>query len=331
MSGCELYADFLCNMICYYAKLHAGVEWDKDSRGKHDGSCVDSQQVTHRHFTCPPGAGSFVKPAKILSGRTFTEALLERYVGLDAPMLTGAENVLPDSFVVTAKGEHKAIEFVGERVIRKHQQLADVAEVSVRNSAVSSGGSGLAELAGHVVSVDLQDNLFSSWDDIMDITQHLPRLASLFLHGNRIGDVDAASVSSYREHLLSVQLIALNLCGIKSWTTVKSLHEMLPLVSELYLAANKLEDISSLSSSYFPHVTIIDLSSCGIPSWRDIMDACGDLKSLEALVLDCNPFEEIRENEEGKFQNLSRLSLATTRFDIISCCFIRSDSSCLVA
>lgn len=290
------------------------MEWDKVTRGKHDGSCVDSSQVTHRYFICAPGAGSFVKPAKIQTGRTFVSALLERYVGLDAPLITGEENTLPDSFVVTAKGERKAIEFVGESFIRKRQQLGDVVEVSVRNSGVSSGGEGLADLAGHVVNVDLQDNLFSNWTSIADICKQLPLLATVMLHGNRIGDINPDDVESFKGNFNNVKLMALNLCGIHSWNTVKALHEMFPAITELYLAANSLgQDISLLPSSFFPHVTTIDLSSCHISSWKAVRDACGDLQALEALVLDCNSIDSILTNEEGQFQKLSRLSLASTK------------------
>ena len=315
MDVCDLiHADSFgfSSVLIFNAML--GVEWDKEGRGKHDGSCVDSDQVTHRYFTCSPGTGSFVKPAKIRTGRSFVSALLERYVALDAPMITGEENVLPDSYVVTAKGEHKAIEFVGESMIRKRQQMADVVEVSVRNSEVSCGGEGLGALAGHVTSVDMQDNLFSCWTDIADITSCLPHLETLMLHGNRIGDIDEDTVDSFREHFQNVKLMALNLCGIHSWSTVKALHTILPKISEIYLAVNSMgRDIFPLSSAHFPHVTTMDLSSCGIMSWQAVADACGELLSLKALVLDCNSIDSVLVNEEGKFAKLSRLSLASSR------------------
>ena len=291
------------------------MEWDKDTRGKHDASCVDSAQVTHRYFTCTPGAGSFVKPAKIQTGQTFVAALMERYVSLDAPLITGEENTLPDSFVVTSKGERKAIEFVGESCIRKRQQLADVVEVSVRNSAVSSGGTGLGELTRHVISVDLQDNLFSNWNDIVDITRQLPLLSTVLLHGNRIGDIDSDAVDSYKGYFENIKVMALNLCGIQSWETVQALHTMLPQITELYLAANSLgHHLSALSASSFPHVTTIDLSSCSVTSWEAVQEACGELQSLEALVLDCNSIDNVTANEDGKFGKLTRLSLASTRY-----------------
>ena len=33
-----------------------GVEWDNQTRGKHDGSCVDSKGDLHRYFDCADGA-----------------------------------------------------------------------------------------------------------------------------------------------------------------------------------------------------------------------------------------------------------------------------------
>ena len=67
-----------------------GVEWDKQDRGKHDGSCTDKVGKLHRYFDCVDGAGSFVRPSKknpINSGRTFETALRERYVRTNAPKI----------------------------------------------------------------------------------------------------------------------------------------------------------------------------------------------------------------------------------------------------
>ena len=62
-----------------------GVEWDDNTRGKHDGAVEkDSQEI--RYFTCPAGAGSFVKPKKVDRGSSLVEALRQKYVGLDAPV-----------------------------------------------------------------------------------------------------------------------------------------------------------------------------------------------------------------------------------------------------
>ena len=97
--------------------MTVGVEWDDVIRGKHDGSCTDNKGIVHRYFNCRKGSGSFVKPNKVSGGRSFLEALFERYVSMDAPEIAPQE-ILPGAFVMTSKGSLKKIEFVGERKIR---------------------------------------------------------------------------------------------------------------------------------------------------------------------------------------------------------------------
>jgi tubulin-specific chaperone E len=99
-------------------EMWLGVEWDVQGRGKHDGSCIDDAGTIHRYFLCPMGDGSFVKPNKVTAGRMLISALRERYVSHDAPEITGPDSVLPDAYVVTAKGNQKSIEFVGEKKLR---------------------------------------------------------------------------------------------------------------------------------------------------------------------------------------------------------------------
>lgn len=94
-----------------------GVEWDDESRGKHDGSCVDSSGVFHRYFECKMGSGSFVKPSKVSKFKTIIEALHDRYVEVDAPEISQNDK-LPDAFVTTLKGNLVNIEFLGEHKLR---------------------------------------------------------------------------------------------------------------------------------------------------------------------------------------------------------------------
>ncbi len=98
-------------------EIWLGVEWDDVKRGKHDGSCVDDQGIMHRYFDCVYGAGSFIKMTKVRQGRSLVEALQERYVSIDAPVIV-EDTRLPDAFVTTSKGNQKSIEFYGEKKIR---------------------------------------------------------------------------------------------------------------------------------------------------------------------------------------------------------------------
>ena len=54
-----------------------GVEWDNQTRGKHDGSCI-VDGVFYKYFNCKMGAGSFVKPSKLASPLTLNDALTLR-------------------------------------------------------------------------------------------------------------------------------------------------------------------------------------------------------------------------------------------------------------
>lgn len=40
---------------------------------------------------------------------------------------------------------------------------------NLQNCSVSYGGEGVAELASHFVELDLQDNLFSSWEEVNNV------------------------------------------------------------------------------------------------------------------------------------------------------------------
>lgn len=97
-----------------------GVEWDCIGRGKHNGQSVDENGIIHKYFECSkPNSGSFIKINKIQYGRSFIEALNERYVSLDAPSLVESNtNSFSDAYVNTLKGNQKSVLFVGEDKIR---------------------------------------------------------------------------------------------------------------------------------------------------------------------------------------------------------------------
>jgi len=225
-----------------------GVEWDKAERGKHDGSCVDEAGTLHRYFECNQrGAGSFVKTKSVTLGRSFVDALKERYVGLDAPEITRGPDdpTLPDAFVVTSKGHQKSIEFLGERKIRKWQQIGGVEKVAIRNDTVSSiGDDSVSELAGHFTEIDLQDNLLWQWSEIASLAVQIPGLNTLLLHGNRMQELSPLVTDSLPTLCFrGIKVLALNACNISSWAGIQALESFLPSIEELYLSSNSLPDL----------------------------------------------------------------------------------------
>lgn len=187
-------------------EIWLGVEWDNQTRGKHDGSCLDDDGKLHRYFQCAFGAGSFVKLFKVSPGITLVQAVRERYVDLNAPTIANTESNLPDAAFVTSKGNQKPIEFVGEHKIRQRQQLAVLDRFSVRSDSVSTIGEGLRELVGHMTEADLQENLLSDWREIANLGLEMPNLQTLLLHGNKMQPVVREVVESISRYFLVVCL-----------------------------------------------------------------------------------------------------------------------------
>jgi hypothetical protein len=171
---------------------------------------VDEIGNLHKYFDCVNGAGSFIKQSKIDIGKSFLEALKERYVDLDAPEIVESDSTLPNAFVNTSKGNKKSIEFVGEKNIRKRQQISLVSKVSIRNDGISSiDPKGIDEIAAHLVEVDLQDNLLSEWTEIATLGRQLPDLSILMLHGNKFQKITESTIQAFPGYLslpISLQL-----------------------------------------------------------------------------------------------------------------------------
>ncbi len=119
-------------------EIYAGIEWDDETRGLHDGSVVSrTTNLIVRHFsTSSPTGGSFVRLRKLNLGLALDEAVLEqKYVKPDAE-LVAPENLLPH-YASTSSGRGKPIEFHGELKVRHRQQLPDLERISLRFSGIS--------------------------------------------------------------------------------------------------------------------------------------------------------------------------------------------------
>ena len=318
------------------SEIWLGVQWDKGDRGKHDGSCVDENGILHRHFECPQGAGSFVKGNKVTAGRSFVEALKERYVSLDAPEITNPDDsTLPDAFVTTSKGNKKGIELLGERKIRKWQQIGAVSKVAIRDDTISSIGEDIGELAGHFTDIDLQDNLLWRWSDLASLAIQVPGLRTLQLHGNKMQSLTPDVLDQLPALCFQgIRALALNACNISSWASIQSLESTLPLIEELYLSSNSLTDLprakaeaayaeatgtvfsaveQALNSSVkgFAQLRVLDISGCALDEWSQVL-SFAQLPSLAEMLVDGNPLPEILPTVEG-FANLQRLSASSTK------------------
>jgi Leucine-rich repeat (LRR) protein len=215
----------------------------------------------------------------------------------------------------------------------------------VRNDYVSRAGDDLNAIAGHLTEVDLQENLICQWQEIGNFGVALPLLTTLLLHGNKLEPLTAELAEYLRAHncLAGLEVLALNGCGIRSWTTLQHLHNFLPNLQELYLSNNDLSDLPgadengqvsavfvsgefsllpsapsfllgspvSLPPKEFPKLRILDVSFCQISDWSQLQ-AFGRLPALKELVLDGNPLSSLPAPAPDTFLELQRLSLGST-------------------
>jgi hypothetical protein len=219
-------------------EIYVGISWDDPRRGKHDGSviCRKTKKLV-RHFSCK--GGSFLRLSKVDVGIPLNLSVIQsKYVQRDAP-LVAPNNVLPH-FARTSSGKEKPIEFLGELKVRHHQQIEVLSRMALRNMGISSVEQNLCGLE-HIVDLDLGGNLLSDWNVLSDILLAFPNLASLSLAANRLGDLNQTP----RFTNVTLSLLNVHSCGMKSFTSVQRLNEAFPSIRQFYVSGNDLSDLAT--------------------------------------------------------------------------------------
>jgi hypothetical protein len=137
--------------------------------------------------------------------------------------------------------------------------------------------------------------------------------------------------------------VALNHCGISSWADVARLAKHMPVVEELYLAANNFSEMDTCGPDWgsakgggvmsyifdsrkvsamlcfldFQYLRILDVAACGLSLWDQVRKWAA-LPALEDLVLDGNTHLGTVGRRVGAasedFSTLRRLSLSSTGY-----------------
>lgn len=289
------------------------------------------------------GQGSFIKTNKIIKGKSFLEALRDRYVKEDAPLIA-PDQLLPDAYVVTSKGNQKGIEFVGETKIRKYQQLDVVTTITIREDVVNSAGINnidnnntndveISSSLSNYVTVDLQDNLLWEWIEVATLCVNMKCLQQLLLHGNHMQVITPSIINILPSQCFSgLRVLALNGCKIKSWSSFQLLEPFLSSIEELYLAGNSLTDLprAIAEAEYeaatgmksdaqqfitgFTTLRLLDISSCHLDEWSQVL-AFSRLPNLQDLLLDGNQLSKILPASSDSFQTLQRISISSSNLN----------------
>ncbi|QQP35556.1 Uncharacterized protein FKW44_023820, partial [Caligus rogercresseyi] len=136
-----------------------GVEWDDSGRGKHSGS----HEGVSYFLTESPNAGSFVRPSsKLCPGIGIKDAVEERYGAKGA-----SEEFRPEDMrEIQRELKASLFEVVGMDKIREAQKnYWRLNVISLRNLRVQTLGDHLKDFIPNVRSLDLGENLISSWDE----------------------------------------------------------------------------------------------------------------------------------------------------------------------
>ncbi len=317
-------------------EIYAGVEWDDETRGKHDGSviCRRTNEIV-RHFniknttsSSSSHAGSFLRLNKIDTGVDLDLKLIQsRYVDHDAP-LVAPNNLLPYS-ARTSSGREKPIEFLGEMNVRKRQQVGDLNDISLRGMGISrivsseASRKEMVDTFGHTKEVDLAGNLFSDWKVLFDIVEIFPSLEWMSFASNKIHDLP--TTMTFKEGQWSnLKVLNVKNADIRSFQTILKLEKLCPNLEELCVAYNDLSDMNAVQAiddhepsaalgGWFQQLKLLDLSSCNISSWKDQVRRFRNLPKLETLVLDDNYITSIvvsKLEAETEFVSVKNIQIA---------------------
>ena len=307
-------------------EIYAGIEWDDEHRGKHDGSVISRQtNEIVRHFSLKVPSqtgGSFMRLNKIDMGVELNMSLIQsRYVDPDAP-LVAPNNILPFS-ARTSSGRDKPIEFLGEMMVRERQQLEDLDEISLRSMGIATMTKNddreeLTKTFGHLKELDVSGNLFSDWDSLFQILRTFPQMNWLSFASNKIYDIPPSMKLKDGEFNL-LRVLNINKCSIESFRTIEILDKLCPNIEELCTAYSDLSDMGvdcdgntcTAPLKGFRHLTLLDCSSCSLNSWGNQIQRLSKLPKLETLILEDNPLRGAYiEKSSNDFEPLNNLQIA---------------------
>ncbi|XP_045507669.1 tubulin-specific chaperone E [Colias croceus] len=293
-----------------YKGIWYGVEWDNVERGKHDG-CVDGIQYFK---ATTPGAGSFVRPNKISPMKTCAEAIQNYYGDREDETVAAHRRTVINEW----KREMGApfIEMVGFEKIHQKQKFDRLLEVCVHDQAIAKAGD-VFSLCPNVRSLDVSQNLFSNWREVITLSAQLPDLREFDVSKNRMAiDMPTETMIQLSKNFANLEKLNISVCDYE-WSDLLALSHLWPNINEIIAAYNRIKKITP------PHdtlstLTVLRLDGNPIDCWREILNL-GCLSNLTVLSLNDCFIEDIRFNDDpgnakvDVFENLEVLFLNRNR------------------
>jgi len=298
-----------------------GIEWDKPSRGKHDGSYHGIRYFSTQH----PLGGSFLRPEKCNFGVSFMAALVNRYC---------EPNVYTKLSEVSVFAPARVSEIdCADDIQQRKSYLSKRTTASLHGMFICDCGSDvdIAPYVSNIVDLDLSMNLLTEWSEIAMIIRHMPQLKALNVSDNRLkAPFSGVSV------LCDVQVLYLNRMEY-DWPQVTCCVQLFARLQELHVCFNRIEHVDNVLFSPLTEISLVNVEGNPITSW-DALLPLGQLPKLQTLIAnecglksirfpgsgvlsDCFPALEslsICRNEIADWQSINELdrlhSLSNLRF-----------------
>lgn len=319
-------------VVKYYGSLEdttgnwVGIDWDKENRGKHDGT-----YKKRRYFTASAGtSGSFLREENLDFGTDLIAEVTDKY----------ADDIETESGAVSKNRNEIHWEFV--KMDKIHQKQKDVFNLKCivlswsRVSHLNLDGITF----GACTELDLTDTLIGKWIPLLDVMSAFPVLKVLRLNDNRIEPLEECSeaelqrLNESRELFGNISHLSLNRCRLSEFTANR-LTSIFTNLEEIYIAENALSNYSPPASSAsnlrlldlqgnpirqiqrlesvgnFPRLEHLNLASCNITNIDFTLIKIGDnFSNLRTLILQNNPITRWKSIEElAKLGSLRKLIL----------------------
>ncbi|RWS31751.1 tubulin-specific chaperone E-like protein [Leptotrombidium deliense] len=249
-----------------------GVDWDSSERGKHDGSYKDI-----RYFNASkPNSGSFIRATKLNFGKSFFEALIDRYEN-NVEMASEALLTLSQN-----QGTDRRIELIGfDKVAEKLKNLSQLLVIDLCKQCIAYAGHNPSVKLPTANHLDISSNLLSSWTEVAKIVTHLPSLEGLVVSGNKLVVEKCDNLSS---HFDKVKYLVFGKVGY-TWNDVISvIGSLFRYMESLDVWGNAITEIAKPLNGIFSPLKSLNLSDNKISDWQQICKL-GDLPLLENLQL----------------------------------------------
>ena len=290
-----------------------GVEWDDNTRGKHDG-WLAGPGGGERYFKCEMGAGSFVRAHKLRLRKGFLETMKERYEH-------GGEEEAVINSVDTTRGKSKPIILIGMDKVANWHALGEIKKVSLEDTfAGKLDEVAVSKACSQIRELNLRNTMFGSWSEVAKLGRALPRLQSLRLDKNRFSPrlpYPLPKTHELRSALPKLSVLVLNNTAL-NFGQILALEAALPQLQELHLCQNGISTFDPPRTTYgawaattgdrrhdnrgrvgpplvdcFKELRILNLSSNNLDDWRQVWRLAW-LPKLEKLLLNENKISSIR-------------------------------------